>query len=158
MTRWLSLAAAVLVVAVGAFAAAAWVAGGDAEEPPPATTAPAPLARLRIIFPEGFAIAEMANRVAAVRQIAIAKRGVTPRLTRAGYLRAVDNARAPARFRKDMTRDSLEGFLFPVVPTSSRSGRQRARSSPTSCERSGSGFAASTSRTRARRTSPPTTS
>ena len=114
MTRWLSLAAAVLVVAVGAFAAAAWVAGRDGETPPPATTAPAPLARLRIIFPEGFAIAEMADRVAAVRQIAIAKRGVTPRLTRAGYLRAVDNARAPARFRKDMTRDSLEGFLFPA--------------------------------------------
>jgi uncharacterized YceG family protein len=57
----------------------------------------------------------MADRVAAVRQIAITKRGVTPRLTRPGYLRAVEAARAPARFRKDMTRDSMEGFLFPAL-------------------------------------------
>jgi len=116
MRRWLALAAAAGVVAVGAFAATAWVAGGGNEEPAATTTAtPPPLARLRIIFPEGFAVAEMADRVAAVREIAIAKRGVTPRLTRAGYLRAVDAARAPARFRKDMTRDSLEGFLFPAL-------------------------------------------
>ena len=39
---------------------------------------------------------------------------VTPRLTRAGYLRAVERALAPPRFRKDVKRDSLEGFLFPA--------------------------------------------
>ena len=77
-------------------------------------TAPPPLARLRIIFPEGFTIREMADRVAAVRGIAIAKRGVTPRLTRDGYLRAVSRALAPPRFRADVQRDSLEGFLFPA--------------------------------------------
>ena len=115
MTRWLALVAAVGVVAVGAFAATAWVAGGDDDPPAPTTTAPPPLARLRIIFPEGFTVVEMADRVAAVRHIAIAKRGVTPRLTKAGYLRAVEAARAPARFRKDMKRDSLEGFLFPAL-------------------------------------------
>jgi peptidoglycan lytic transglycosylase G len=115
LTRWLALVAAVGVVAVGAFAATAWVAGGDEDPPAPTTTAPPPLARLRIIFPEGFSVAEMADRVAAVRDIAIAKRGVTPRLTKAGYLRAVEAARAPARFRKDMKRDSLEGFLFPAL-------------------------------------------
>jgi uncharacterized YceG family protein len=115
MRRWLALGAVVGIVAVGAFAATAWVAGGAEEKPtPPTTTTPPPLARLRIIFPEGFRIAEMADRVAAVRQIAIAERGVTPKLTRAGYLKAVDTARAPARFREDMTRDSLEGFLFPA--------------------------------------------
>jgi uncharacterized YceG family protein len=115
MRRWLALGAVAGIVAVGAFAATAWVAGGEEEEaPPPTTTAPPPLARLRIIFPEGFTIAETADRVAAVRQIAIGKRGVTPRLTRDGYLRAIEAARAPARFRKDMTRDSLEGFLFPA--------------------------------------------
>ncbi len=82
LTRWLALVAAVGVVAVGAFAATAWVAGGGDDDPPaPTTTAPPPLARLRIIFPEGFTVAEMADRVAAVREIAIAKRGVTPRLT-----------------------------------------------------------------------------
>jgi uncharacterized YceG family protein len=116
VTRWLALAATVVVVAVGAFAVTAWVSGGDEDDPPPPTTAaPKPLARLRIIFPEGFTVAEMADRVAAVRQIAITKRGVTPRLTRSGYLRAVEAARAPARFRKDMTRDSMEGFLFPAL-------------------------------------------
>ena len=115
MTRWLALAATVVVVGVGAFAIAAWVSGGDDDPPPPTTAAPKPLARLRIIFPEGFTVAEMADRVAAVRQIAIEKRGVTPRLARAGYLLAVAAAQAPARFRKDMTRDSMEGFLFPAL-------------------------------------------
>jgi uncharacterized YceG family protein len=114
--RGLALAVTVVVVAAGAFAAAAWVAGGgDEEAAAPTTTAPPPLKRLRIIFPEGFTIAEMADRVAAVRQIAITKRGVTPRLTRAGYLRAVKAAKAPPRFRKDLKRDSLEGFLFPAL-------------------------------------------
>jgi uncharacterized YceG family protein len=56
----------------------------------------------------------MADRVAAVRRIAIAKRNVTPRLTREGYLRAVDRALPPSRFRADVKRDSLEGFLFPA--------------------------------------------
>jgi uncharacterized YceG family protein len=56
----------------------------------------------------------MADRVAAVRAIAIRKRGVTPLLTRDGYLRAVDRAVAPPRFREDVRRDSLEGFLFPA--------------------------------------------
>ena len=73
----------------------------------------------------------MADRVAAVREIAIAKRNVTPRLTRAGYLRAVERALAPARFRGDVKRDSLEGFLFPAG-TSSRRRRPPASSSPTS--------------------------
>jgi uncharacterized YceG family protein len=115
LTRWLALVAAVGVVAVGVFAATAWVAGGGDDPPEPTTTAVSPLARLRIIFPEGFTVAEMADRVAAVRDIAIAKRGVRPRLTKAAYLRAVDAAKAPARFRTDMKRDSLEGFLFPAL-------------------------------------------
>jgi uncharacterized YceG family protein len=114
VSRVLAIGAAAVVVAVAAFGVTAWIAGGDEEAAAPVTTAPAPPARLRIIFPEGFTISEMADRVAAVRQIAITKRGVTPRLNRAGYLRAVDAAKAPARFRKDMTRDSLEGFLFPA--------------------------------------------
>ncbi|MCZ7587649.1 MAG: endolytic transglycosylase MltG [Gaiella sp.] len=113
MRRALTLVALVALVGVGAFAAAAWIGRGDGEQTP-ATTAPPPLARLTIIFPEGFTIREMADRVGAVRGIAIAKRGVTPRLTREGYLRAVDRAVAPSRFRTDVTRDSLEGFLFPA--------------------------------------------
>ena len=107
---------ALLVVAValagGAWAGASLVRGDEA--PPPVETAP-PLARLRIIFPEGFTRREMAERVAAVRDIAIQKRGVTPRLTRNGYLQASATERPPAEFRKDWPGTSLEGFLFPAT-------------------------------------------
>jgi uncharacterized YceG family protein len=114
MTRALAIVVAAGIVAVGAFAVTAWIAGGDDEEPVPTTTAAPRLVRLTVIFPEGFTVAEMADRVAAVREIAIDRRRVTPRLTRAGYVRAVEAAMAPSRFRGNMTRDSLEGFLFPA--------------------------------------------
>ncbi|MBM2822998.1 MAG: Endolytic transglycosylase MltG [Thermoleophilia bacterium] len=80
--------------------------------PPPVETTP-PLARLRIIFPEGFTRREMADRVAAVREIAIDRRGVTPRLTRTGYLRASARAHPPPGFLRDWKGRSIEGFLFP---------------------------------------------
>jgi UPF0755 protein len=70
---------------------------------------------LRIIFPEGFSARQMVDRVAAVRRIAIAKRGVTPRLTGTAYRRAVSRAIAPAGFRRYHTRRSVEGFLFPAL-------------------------------------------
>jgi UPF0755 protein len=114
VTRLLALLGAAVVLAVVGFAVASVLLGGDDEPPPPTTTAEE-LARLRIIFPEGFTIAEMADRVAAVRTIAIEKRGVTPRLTRPSYLRAVSKARPPARFRRDATTGSMEGFLFPAL-------------------------------------------
>jgi uncharacterized YceG family protein len=117
MRRGLALLVVVGVVAIGAFALTAWVASGEDEAapPPPTATGPPPLERLRIIFPEGFTVRDMADRVAAVREIAIDKRGVTPRLTRAAYLRAVGEAAAPSRFRKDAKPGSLEGFLFPAL-------------------------------------------
>ena len=117
MRRGLALLVVVGVVASGAFAVTAWVASGEDEAtpPPPTNTGPPPLKRLRIIFPEGFTVRDMADRVAAVREIAIDKRGVTPRLTKAAYLRAVGEALAPSRFRKDAKRGSLEGFLFPAL-------------------------------------------
>ena len=75
-----------------------------------------PLARLRIIFPEGFTRRDMVARVGAVRQIAIQKRGVTPRLTARGYANASATIRPPAEFRKDWARTrSSEGFLFPAT-------------------------------------------
>jgi UPF0755 protein len=107
--------AVVLVLAIlggGAWAGASLVR--DEETAPPTETAP-PLARLRIIFPEGFTQREMADRVAAVRDIAIAQRGVTPRLTRTGYVAAIDSAQPPKTFRKDWGGRSLEGFLFPAT-------------------------------------------
>jgi uncharacterized YceG family protein len=87
---------------------------GSDSEPAPAATTPV-LQRLHVIFPEGFTRAEMADRVEAVRSIAIAKRGVTPRLTRTGYLVASEAARPPLAFRKDLKRRSIEGFLFPAT-------------------------------------------
>ena len=113
MRRRLAVLLVLALVGVGAFAAMSRIAGEDSA-PTPTVTAPPPLARPTIIFPEGFTIREMADRVAAVRVIAIRKRGVTPRLTREDYVRAVDRAVAPPRFRKDVELDSLEGFLFPA--------------------------------------------
>ena len=103
------LAALLLVVA----ALAATGCMGDEAPPPVETTAP--LARLRIIFPEGFTRRDMADRVAAVREIAIEKRGVTPRLTQTGYLQASGSAAPPAEFRRDWAGRSIEGFLFPAT-------------------------------------------
>jgi uncharacterized YceG family protein len=86
---------------------------GNDSEPAPAATTPVQL--LHVIFPEGFTRAQMAERVEAVRTIAIAKRGVTPRATKTGYLVASEAARPPAEFRKDLKRRSIEGFLFPAT-------------------------------------------
>jgi UPF0755 protein len=110
------LVAAVAVVAIlggGAWAGASLVRGDD--EPAPTTQATPALKRLRIIFPEGFTVREMADRVTAVREIAIARREVTPRLTRAGYVRAIEAATPPKPFRKDWGGRLLEGFLFPAT-------------------------------------------
>ena len=70
---------------------------------------------LRIVFPEGFSVRQMADRVAEVRKIAIRTRGVTPRLTGGSYKAAAARARAPREFRPFLKRRSLEGFLFPSL-------------------------------------------
>jgi UPF0755 protein len=72
-------------------------------------------ATLRIVFPEGFSVRQMADRVSEVRKIAIRKRGVTPRLTGGGYAAAARRARVPAVFRGQRRRPSPEGFLFPSL-------------------------------------------
>ncbi|MET0560569.1 MAG: endolytic transglycosylase MltG [Gaiellaceae bacterium] len=102
------------LVAVAVVALALAGCMGDEPAPAPVETTP-PLARLRIIFPEGFTRREMADRVEAVRQIAIDKRGVTPRLTKTGYLQASGAAVPPAEFLKDWKLSSIEGFLFPAT-------------------------------------------
>jgi UPF0755 protein len=107
--RWWLAAFAVLCLA--AFATVGCM--GD-DPPPPVQTTPT-LERLRIIFPEGFTRREMADRVDAVREIAIDKRGVTPRLTRTGYLEASGAAVPSAEFRRDWKLSSIEGFLFPAT-------------------------------------------
>jgi uncharacterized YceG family protein len=92
-------------------------AGCGGREETPVTTAapPAPPRPLRIIFPEGFTRAEMADRVAEVRTIAIEQRGVTPRLTKPAYVAATGIAKPPPQFRRDWQKGSIEGFLFPAT-------------------------------------------
>jgi peptidoglycan lytic transglycosylase G len=86
------------------------------EDSPPATTAPAlPPKPLRIVFPEGFSRAEMAGRVTAVNEIALAKRGLQPRLSARAYLRLTARSTLPGRFAGDGKRRPLEGFLFPAT-------------------------------------------
>jgi UPF0755 protein len=70
---------------------------------------------LRIVFPEGFSVRQMADRVSEVRKIAIRKRGVTPRLTGVAYARAAAGTLPPAGFRRYLRRRSVEGFLFPSL-------------------------------------------
>jgi UPF0755 protein len=113
LRRLVATVAVAAILAGGAWAGASLVRGDD--EPPQTTEAAPALERLRIIFPEGFTLREMADRVAAVREIAIARRGVSPRLTRAGYAKAVEAATPPKLFRKDWGERSLEGFLFPAT-------------------------------------------
>jgi cell division protein YceG involved in septum cleavage len=106
------------VLALAALGIAGWAGAAllGRDDPPPAPPeTEAQLERLRIIFPEGFTRREMADRVAAVREIAIERRGITPRLTRSGYLRATAVAVPPPEFRRDWAGRSIEGFLFPAT-------------------------------------------
>src|SRR5689334_4852717 len=79
----------------------------------PAATAAPPSPTLRVVFPEGFSVRQMTDRVAAVRLIAIRKRHLRPVLTGASYVAAVARARPPAGFGAR----SIEGFLFPSLYT-----------------------------------------
>jgi peptidoglycan lytic transglycosylase G len=79
------------------------------------STATPPPKPLRIVFPEGFTRAEMAERIAAVNAIARKKRGVTPRLDAGRYLAAAADSRYATRFARDGKKHSLEGFLFPAT-------------------------------------------
>lgn len=106
---------AAAVVVAAAFAVAGCGSGAPTAATTATTATPPALERLRIIFPEGLNVREMGERVAAVRVIAIKKRGVTPKLTRARYLRAVARARPPKPFLRDWKRGSMEGFLFPAL-------------------------------------------
>jgi UPF0755 protein len=108
------IAGLVLLGVLGAAAVAGATLVRDDPPPPPPPPPPKPVV-LRIIFPEGFTRREMAERVAAVREIAIERRGVTPRLTSRAYLRVTAKARPPAQFRNDWPGDRIEGFLFPAT-------------------------------------------
>jgi uncharacterized YceG family protein len=66
-----------------------------------------------VVFPEGFTVAQMAERVGAVRQIAQRERHVRTFLSARGYRRAADRAAIPSCFHGRASRH--EGFLFPAT-------------------------------------------
>jgi UPF0755 protein len=93
--------------------------GAEDQTSEPTTSAPTETAPadpvLRIVFPEGFTREEMAERIAAVNEIAEEKRNVTPKLRPPAYLRTTERVRGlPTDFR-NMDAPNLEGFLFPAT-------------------------------------------
>jgi UPF0755 protein len=103
----LGLAVWLVTVAVGG------IGGGDGKKTAP--TVPVAPPALKIIFPEGFTRAQMAERISAVNEIAREKRKINPRLSSATYLKATESSPMPGRFAEDGKRRPLEGFLFPAT-------------------------------------------
>jgi UPF0755 protein len=108
-----------LILGVGALAAIAFAVVGrdDAQSPPieATPTGPPPKPVLKIVFPEGFTIDEMAARVAAVNQIAEEKRKLTPALEPRRYARLAESLEPPREFPFKGNVETLEGFLFPAT-------------------------------------------
>ena len=108
---------------LGGFGVAVWLSSlalgevrKDAAPPPPTTTAaPPPPKPLRIVFPEGFTRAQMAQRITAVNQIAKKKRKVTPRLSAKRYAALTRRHPFATRFAGAAKPATLEGFLFPAT-------------------------------------------
>jgi len=103
----LVLTAAVIAVAVAA--ALPHLHRHHAAPPPP----PPPPKPFRVIFPEGFTRAQMAERVGVVAGIAERKRGGTIRLSSPSYERATRRIAVPCFSPR--LRTKTEGFLFPAT-------------------------------------------
>jgi UPF0755 protein len=110
-----------LVLGFGALGAIAWAlvgsgGGGDSSAPTtvPTTTGPPPKPVLRIIFPEGFNRAEMADRITEVNKIAERKRKIKTSLSPRNYTRLTSRPTLPEEFPKTKV-PHMEGFLFPAT-------------------------------------------
>jgi UPF0755 protein len=104
-----ALVGAVVLVVVAVAVALPHVRHERAAPPPP----PPPPKPFRVIFPEGFTRAQMAQRVVAVATIARRKRGKPVALSGTQYLRATRKATVPCFAPRRRT--NLEGFLFPAT-------------------------------------------
>jgi UPF0755 protein len=111
-----------LILGVGVLAALAFALVGRGDDKAAATTesgtttGPPPKPVLRIVFPEGFTIDEMAQRIKAVNKIAETRRNITPKLNPKQYSRiAHSTSRPPQGFEYKKRVSSLEGFLFPAT-------------------------------------------
>jgi uncharacterized YceG family protein len=109
-----------LVLGFGVLAVIIWavvVRGGDEAAPaqPAAAETVAQKLALKILFPEGFTVAQMAKRITAVNKIAKEEKGITPALQAKSYRRVANTvAELPNGFRK-VKAPHLEGFLFPAT-------------------------------------------
>ena len=108
------MAAVILVlvataIAVGVGAALPHLHRHHAPPPPP----PAPPKPFRVVFPEGFTTAQMAERVGVVAGIAERKRGAAVRLSRTSYEQATRRVAVPCFSPR--LRTKTEGFLFPAT-------------------------------------------
>jgi UPF0755 protein len=108
-----------LILGFGVLAAIAFAVVGRGNETPATTaagtTGPPPKPVLRIVFPEGFTIDDMAQRIAAVNEIAEDKRHVTPKLSPKEYVRLAHARTPPPGFPFKKKVPNLEGFLFPAT-------------------------------------------
>jgi uncharacterized YceG family protein len=112
-----ALALVVLLAAVALVGLLGSLALGALREspPPPAPVVAPPPKPLKIIFPEGFTIQQMAERIGAVNKIAKERRNVTPKLKAGEYARLTRRSKLPGDFAGDGKSRSLEGFLFPAT-------------------------------------------
>ncbi|HEX5245608.1 MAG TPA: endolytic transglycosylase MltG [Gaiellaceae bacterium] len=100
-----------MVRLLAALAVVVVVAGcGGGTQPTTTATAPRQLHQFRVVFPEGFTRAQMAQRVQAVAKIAHHERHVRPKISAKTYLAASGPRRIPGFGPKKL---ALEGFLFP---------------------------------------------
>jgi UPF0755 protein len=111
MRRTIALIVTLLVVGAIALGVVAVVRSRGSAAPPPPP--PAPPKPFRIVFPEGFARRDMAERITAVDQIALRKRGARPKLSAQAYLKATSEKVRVASFGR--SRYPYEGFLFPAT-------------------------------------------
>ncbi|HEV7641783.1 MAG TPA: endolytic transglycosylase MltG [Gaiellaceae bacterium] len=105
----IGVAAALIAVVIAVVVALPHVRGSNAATP---TVAPPPKP-FRVIFPEGFTRAQMAERVQAVAKIAERKKGRPVALSGKQYVIATKRAVLPCFAPRRQT--SLEGFLFPAT-------------------------------------------
>ena len=104
-----AIVTAFVLVAVAVAVAIPHVHRSSAAPPPP----PPPPKPFRVIFPEGFTRAQMAQRVDAVAKIARRKRGKPVALSARQYPLATRKATIPCFAPRRRT--NLEGFLFPAT-------------------------------------------
>ncbi len=107
--RLLALAVLVAGFALAWFAVASIKGGGGTKAQTQTTLLPPK--PFRIVFPEGFTRAHMAERVGVVAKIAQRERGHKPKLGTQSYLAATSRP----RFIPGFGRHPLEGFLFPAT-------------------------------------------